>query len=194
MPLWAAPSYQDRFLLLTLCWNRILRLQEQGDITLLIREARASDFPRIVSINASEEEKTSSIDLARITQLNSWSTYHKVAIKDDQAVGFLLVMSDASGYDGANFRWFVDRYSSFLYVDRIVIDPVHSGMGVGTALYVDLMQFGKAQGHVALCCEINVLPPNPASHAFHARFGFREVGRGKKPDAQRVVSYQMAAL
>ncbi len=181
-------------MLLTLCWDRILRLQEQGLITLLIREARASDFQSIVSINASEEEKTSPIDLARITQLNSWSTYHKVAIKDDQAVGFLLVMSDASGYDGANFRWFVDRYSSFLYVDRIVIDPVYSGMGVGTALYVDLMQFGKAQGHVALCCEINVLPPNPASHAFHARFGFREVGRRKQPGTQRVVSYQIAAL
>ena len=101
---------------------------------MLIREARASDFQSIVSINASEEEKTSPIDLERITQLNTRSTYHRVAIREDQEVGFLLVMSNASGYDGANFRWFVDRYSSFLYVDRIVIDPVYAGMGVGTAL------------------------------------------------------------
>ena len=169
-------------------------MQKKGLITLLIREARASDFPNIVSINASEEEKTSPIDLERITQLDIWSTYHKVAIKEDQVVGFLLVMNNASDYDGANFRWFVDRYSSFLYVDRIVIDPVYAGMGVGTALYVDLIEFAKGQGHVALCCEINVLPPNPVSHAFHARFGFREVGHSNEAGAQKVVSYQMAAL
>lgn len=181
-------------MLLRLYWNRIPRTQEKGLITLLIREARASDFQSIVSVNASEEEKTSPIDLARITQLNSWSTYHRVAIKDDQVVGFLLVMSNASGYDGANFRWFVDRYSSFLYVDRIVIDPAYAGMGAGTALYVDLIGFATGQGHVALCCEINVLPPNPISHAFHARFGFREVGHSNEADAQKVVSYQMAVL
>ena len=163
-------------------------------MTFLIREARASDFQSIVSINASEEEKTSPIDLARITQLNSWSTYHKVAIKEGQVVGFLLVMSNASGYDGANFRWFVDRYSSFLYVDRIVIDPVFAGMGVGTALYVDLIEFAKGRGHASLCCEINISPPNPLSHAFHARFGFQEVGHSNEADAQKVVSYQMAAL
>ena len=181
-------------MLLTRYWNRILRLREQGLITLLIREARASDFHRIVGINASEEEKTSPIDLGRITQLNSWSTYHRVAIKEGQVVGFLLVMSDASGYDGANFRWFVDRYGSFLYVDRIVVDPVYARMGVGTALYADLVEFAKEQGHIALCCEINILPPNPLSHAFHARFGFREVGHSSEADAQNVVSYQVAVL
>ena len=169
-------------------------MQKKGLITLLIREARASDFQSIVSINASEEEKTSPIDLERITQLNTWSTYHRVAIKEDQVVGFLLVMSNASAYDGANFRWFVDRYSRFLYVDRIVIDPVFAGMGFGTALYVDLIEFAKGQGHIALCCEINVLPPNPVSYAFHARFGFREVGHSNEAAVQKVVSYQMAAL
>jgi predicted GNAT superfamily acetyltransferase len=161
---------------------------------LLIRKVRASDLQSIVSINAREEEKTSPIDLARITQLNSWSTYHRVAVKEDQVVGFLLVMSNASGYDGANFRWFVDRYSNFLYVDRIVIDPVYAGTGVGTALYGDLIDFARGQGHVALCCEINVLPPNPISHAFHARFGFREVGLSNEVDAQKVVSFQIAVL
>ena len=161
---------------------------------MLIREARASDFHSIVSINAAEEEKTSPIDLARITQLDSWSTYHRVAIREDQVAGFLLVMSNASGYDGANFRWFVNRYSSFLYVDRIVIEPAYAGMGVGTALYVDLIEFARGQGHVALCCEINVLPPNPVSHSFHARFGFEEVGHSNEADSQKVVSYQMAVL
>ncbi|MCH1580367.1 MAG: GNAT family N-acetyltransferase, partial [Luminiphilus sp.] len=90
--------------------------------------------------------------------------------------------------------WFVDRYSSFLYVDRIVIDQAHARRGVGSALYCDLIEFATRRGHPALCCEINVLPPNPASHAFHARFGFKEVGRSAETGTPKIVTYQMAEL
>ena len=161
---------------------------------MLIREAKVSDFQCIININASEEEKTSPIDVARITQLNFWSDYHRVAVEGDQVVGFLLVMSDASDYDGGHFRWFVERYASFLYVDRIVIDQAHAGLGVGRALYCDLIEFATRRGCSALCCEINVSPPNPASHAFHARFGFKEVGRSAETGMPKVVAYQMAEL
>ena len=161
---------------------------------MLIRQAQATDFSRILDINATEEEKTSRIDLARITQLDRWSDYHRVAVVEGQVVGFLLVMSDASDYDGDNFRWFVERYKRFLYVDRIVIDQAYAGQGVGSALYGDLIEFAATQGRPALCCEINVSPPNPVSHAFHARFGFNEVGRSAEASAPKIVSYQLAAL
>jgi predicted GNAT superfamily acetyltransferase len=161
---------------------------------LLIRQAQATDFSRILDINATEEEKTSRIDLARITQLDRWSDYHRVVVVQGQVVGFLLVMSDASDYDGDNFRWFVERYKRFLYVDRIVIDQAYAGQGVGSALYGDLIQFAATQGCPALCCEINVSPPNPVSHAFHARFGFNEVGRSAEANAPKIVSYQLATL
>ena len=161
---------------------------------LLIRQAQATDFSRILDINATEEEKTSRIDLARITQLDRWSDYHRVAVVEGQVVGFLLVMSDASDYDGDNFRWFIERYKRFLYVDRIVIDQAYAGQGVGSALYGDLIEFAATQGRPALCCEINVSPPNPVSHAFHARFGFNEVGRSAEASAPKIVSYQLAAL
>ena len=161
---------------------------------LLIRQAHISDFPRILDINAAEEEKTSRIDLARVTQLDRWSDYHKVAVVDDEVVGFLLVMSEASDYDGENFRWFVERYSRFLYIDRIVIDGSAARRGVGSALYGDLIQFAATQSWSTLCCEINVLPPNPVSHAFHAHFGFEEVGRSAEAGAPKVVSYQVTEI
>ena len=161
---------------------------------LLIRQARISDFPRILDINATEEEKTSRIDLARITQLDSWSDYHRVAVVEDQVVGFLLVMGARSDYDGDNFRWFVERYSHFLYVDRIVIDRASARCGVGSALYRDLIEFAAIQGCPVLCCEINVSPPNPVSHAFHARFGFEEVGRSAEAGTPKVVSYQVTEI
>ena len=161
---------------------------------LLIRQVQATDFSRILDINATEEEKTSPIDLARIAQLDRWADYHRVAVVDDEIIGFLLVMSEASDYDGDNFRWFVERYDCFLYVDRIVIDQAHAGQGVGSALYGDLIEFAATQGCPALWCEINVSPPNPVSHAFHARFGFNEVGRSAEVNAPKIVSYQLAAL
>lgn len=161
---------------------------------LLIREAQVSDFSRILQINATEEEKTSQLDLARITQLDLWSDYHKVAVMDDEVIGFLLVMSEASDYDGDNFRWFVERYSRFLYVDRIVIDRAFARRGIGSALYSDLIQFAPTQSWSTLCCEINVSPPNPVSHAFHTGFGFKEVGRSGAAGAPKVVSYQVAKI
>ena len=161
---------------------------------MLIRQTQISDFQRILDINAAEEENTSRIDIARITQLDSWSDYHRVVVMEDEIVGFLLVMSEASHYDGDNFRWFVERYRRFLYVDRIVIDRTFPRRGVGSALYGDLIQFAEAQGWSTLCCEINVSPPNPVSHAFHARFGFKEVGRNAEAGAPTVVSYQVAEI
>jgi len=161
---------------------------------LLIRQAQVSDFPRILDINAMEEEKTSRIDLARITQLDLWSDYHKVAVVDDEVIGFLLVMSETSDYDGDNFRWFVERYSRFLYVDRIVINRRSARRGVGSALYSDLIQFAATQSWSTLCCEINVSPPNPVSHAFHAHFSFEEVGRSAAAGAPKSVSYQVTEI
>ena len=71
---------------------------------MLIRRPQVRDFPRILEINTTEEEKTSRIDLARITQLDSWSDYHRVVAMEDVIIGFLLVMSEASDYEGDNFR------------------------------------------------------------------------------------------
>ena len=161
---------------------------------LLIRQAQVSDFPRILDINATEEDKTSRVDLARITQLDLWSDYHRVAVVEDEVIGFLLVMTEASDYDGDNFRWFAERYSGFLYVDRIVIERNAARRGIGTSLYGDLIQFAETKAYSALCCEINVSPPNPVSHAFHARFGFKEVGRRAEAGGSKVVSYQLAEV
>ena len=161
---------------------------------MLIRQAQVRDFPRILEINQTEEEKTSRVDLARITQLDLWSDYHRVAVVDDEVVGFLLVMSETSEYDGENFRWFVERYSRFIYVDRIVIDRGAARRGVGSALYRDLIQFAATRSWSTLCCEINVSPPNPVAHAFHARFGFKEVGRSAEADSPKIVSYQVTEV
>lgn len=94
------------------------------------------------------------------------------------AEAFLLAFDQAARYDSPNFLWFRDRYSSFVYVDRIVVAPTARGRGLARRLYVDLFTRSAAAGHDLVVCEINVVPPNPASDAFHATLGFAELGSG----------------
>ena len=62
---------------------------------------------------------------------------------EDEVVGFLLVMSEASDYDGDNFRWFVVRYGAVCRSDRDRQD--FARRGIGSALYGDLIQFAATQ-------------------------------------------------
>lgn len=48
---------------------------------------------------------------------------------------------------------------------------------------------GAQAGHDRFCCEVNFLPPNPGSDAFHARLGFSEVGRGVLYGGSKTVRY-----
>ena len=158
----------------------------------VLRAAAAGDFARIVELNAAEVAQTSAMDLARLRLLAALAAYHKVAEVDGRIVAFLLAMDDAAAYDNDNFRWFAARYPRFLYIDRIVVDAGHAGLGIGRRLYHDLFEHARYAGIGTLVCEYNLQPPNPASAAFHARFGFVEIGARRLADGSKRVSMQAA--
>jgi predicted GNAT superfamily acetyltransferase len=163
-------------------------------MNLEIRNAVEADFPHIVALNAAEVQQTSAMDLARLTHLAALSSYHKVALLDGEVIAFLLAMREGLDYDSENYRWFATRFPTFLYVDRIVVDARAAGRGVGRALYEDLFAFARAQnlGHVT--CEYNIEPPNPASKAFHDRFGFEQIDTQWVAGGSKRVSLQAARL
>ena len=162
------------------------------DIT--IRNARESDFESIVRLNDTEVRQTSAMDLERLRLLDLLSAYHKVAIVDGRVAAFLLAMRDGAAYRNDNFEWFASRFPSFLYVDRIVVGSDFSGQRIGSTLYKDLFAFAQSRkiGHVV--CEYNIEPPNPASKAFHDKFGFTEVGTQWVAGGTKRVSLQAAAV
>ncbi len=96
----------------------------------------------------------------------------RVARRGDEALGFVVTMGPKEAYDSTNYQWFQARYDDFLYVDRIVVAETARGLGAGRALYEDTIALGRSLGRARVCSEVNTVPPNPGSMAFHAALGF----------------------
>jgi predicted GNAT superfamily acetyltransferase len=159
-----------------------------------IRNAKTSDFKRIVEINALEVVHTSPMDLARLIELNSYSSFHRVVEIKGVVAAFLLTMSANSEYKNDNYDWFGSRYESFIYIDRIVVNADYAGFKLGSLLYNDLFEFSKMQSIECVCCEYNLIPSNIPSQKFHDKFGFKEVGQQWLNNNTKKVSLQVASL
>lgn len=157
-----------------------------------LRDAHACDFPRILVLNDGEVAQTSAMDGARLQSLAALADYHRVAVVDGAVVAFLLAMRAGAAYANDNFGWFAARLPDFVYVDRIVVDAACAGRGIGGALYRDLFAWARVRAIPRVTCEYNVVPPNPASRAFHDRFGFRELGQQNVAGGTKRVSLQVA--
>ena len=106
-----------------------------------------------------------------------------------EADALLLAFDQDADYDSPNFLWFRARYPRFVYVDRIVVAAHARGRGHARRLYLDLFEQALRAGHERVVCEVNAIPPNPGSDAFHAELGFTEVGTGEIHGGGKTVSY-----
>jgi predicted GNAT superfamily acetyltransferase len=75
-------------------------------------------------------------------------------------------------------------------VDRIVVAGSTQARGAGSRLYRELYALALRDAVPLITCEFDVEPPNPASERFHARLGFREVGRQQLHGGRKTVSLQ----
>ena len=78
-------------------------------------------------------------------------------------------------YDSLNYEFFNGQDKAFLYVDRIAIKDGHRRQGLGRMIYEETIEIAN-QLNVMTCCEVNTVPRNDPSLAFHKSFEFREVG------------------
>jgi predicted GNAT superfamily acetyltransferase len=156
----------------------------------VIRNAAVSDFPAILAFNAESEHFLSPMDADRLSRLHSQAAYHRVAEVGPNVAAFLLAFREGADYESPNYRWFVSRYDSFLYIDRVVVSAAHREKGLGTALYLDLFAFAAAHQIASVTCEFYISPLNETSKRFHARFGFREVGTRWVGSGRKQVSLQ----
>ncbi|MGV8082311.1 MAG: GNAT family N-acetyltransferase [Coriobacteriia bacterium] len=153
-----------------------------------IRDATPSDFDAIAELNTRWQHFTSPLSLAEITRLDSIAALHRVAEKDAQVVAFLLAFAPGADYGSPNYRWFESNFADYLYIDRVIVSSACHRSGLGAALYRDAFDRARDLGMERVVCEIDIEPRNEASHLFHERLGFVEVGTQWIGDGRKRVS------
>jgi predicted GNAT superfamily acetyltransferase len=149
-----------------------------------LREITRADWPQLLALNHASVRELSELDEQRLESLLSWS-HRSVGVESEGAlVAFALAIAPGTPYDSGNYRWFGARFERFLYLDRIVVSDAMRRRGIGGQLY-DAME-ATAATFERMVCEVNVLPPNDASLAFHASRGYVEVGRLEHADGKLV--------
>lgn len=159
-----------------------------------IRDIVDADYPAILDLNAAEEQQTSAMNCQRLESLVRMCSFRKVFTVDGEVAAFILALEDAAPYQNDNFSWFAARIPKFIYVDRIVVGSRFAGRKIGSKLYNELFAFARSKGIPTITCEYNIEPPNPASRAFHDKFGFGELGTQRVAGGTKLVSLQAAEI
>ena len=137
------------------------------DLLTQMHQLNETHTPHVGSLERDRFE-----ELVRLPETQTWL----VLSNPVQLLGFLVVMNELTPYSSPNFLWFKERYSQFLYVDRIAVDPSVRKQGWGRRLYDQVIREAQKTHRSLVTCEVNVKPPNPESLEFHSRLGFFPLG------------------
>ena len=147
-----------------------------------LRAAGAPTRAAVLRLNAAHAAQTSPLDAPRLDALLSAAC---AAPGRADGGAFLIALDRGADHDSPNFLWLRARLPGFVYVDRLVVAPGLRRRGLGRALYAEVFARAAARG-LPVACEVNAVPPNPVSDAFHAALGFAEIGRGAPAPGKEV--------
>jgi uncharacterized protein len=158
---------------------------------VLVRPLVPADLDAALALNNASVPAVNELDADEIARLTSISLVSLAAEVDGRFAGFCIVFGPGADYASRNYAWFSAHYEDFAYLDRIAVDASVRRAGVGRAFYSTLVEHLAGTTPVLLC-EVNLVPRNDVSLAFHADVGFVEVGRHHPYGDEREV--QMLAL
>ena len=156
-----------------------------------MRAIEAADLSALLALNNDHATELSFLEPGRFDRLVGTAFLARCT---DEADAFILAFDERAAYDSPNFLWFRHRRARFVYVDRVVVAPARRRQGIADGFYDALEDAARAAGHGFIGCEVNRVPPNPASDRFHARRGFSDLGVASCADGARTVRYLGRAL
>jgi predicted GNAT superfamily acetyltransferase len=158
-----------------------------------LRPLRDTDVAEVLTLNEANVEMLAPMDEDRLELLRGMADRCDVLDVDGAFAGFVMTFGPGVPYDSENYRWFTrrhQRHGGFYYLDRIVLHEKFRRQGLGGFVYDEIERVAAPYGRLSL--EINLIPRNDASLAFHAARGYVEVGR--TGDATHLVSMREKAL
>ena len=153
-----------------------------------IKNAGPTDYPELLSLNESCVPNVNSIGETEIAYFNQSAWQFIKVVEDNKLAGFVVALTPGLTYGSLNYQWFNRELDNFLYIDRIMVHPGFRKRGVATFLYNHLALVACQDKLARLCCEVNLVPPNPDSLALHHGLGFIEVATLKAESGDKEVS------
>ncbi len=151
-------------------------------------------YEDILELNEELVHYLAPMDKAHMLELESYASLFHVVKCDGKMAAFIICLEEGTAYDNENYKYFESHYDSFLYIDRIVIKPEFHRRGIGNFIYDKVFEYAKTAGKPRLTGEIDILPENPVSLAFHKTLGFEEVAKLSVYNGKKQVSLQVAEL
>jgi hypothetical protein len=161
---------------------------------LTIRDFTAQELAIVHAANEANLPHVNSLGLEQFAVVVNKTSYFKVAILNDQLVGFLMAMIPKTDYASDNYQWFCRHYDDFIYVDRIITLDHARCHGVGAALYQDIENYCSNNNISRICCEVNIRPANKVSIEFHQKRGFKQVDTQDTEGGKKCVSLRVKTL
>ena len=140
-----------------------------------LRPMTPADHDDVLALNQRNVVKLAPLDADRLAEIQEWADRVDVVDVDGAFAGFVITFGPGTAYDSDNYRWFSGRFDDFYYLDRIVLHEDFRRRGLGGFVYDDVEETARKHGRLTL--EVNLVPRNDASLAFHEGRGYAEVGR-----------------
>ncbi len=144
-------------------------------MTAALRPIERRDHTAVLALNAAHVDVLSPMGEERLRELLALADRADVVDVDGAVAGFVMTFGPGASYDSANYVEFTRRYgSAFYYLDRVAIDEAFRRRGLASLVYDEIEQVAAPYSRLTL--EVNAVPPNEASLAFHVARGFVEIG------------------
>jgi predicted GNAT superfamily acetyltransferase len=140
-----------------------------------LRPLRDTDVADVLGLNEANVTKLAPMDESKLQELREIADRFDVLDLDGEFGGFVITFAPGATYDSDNYRFFGGRHRRFYYLDRIVLHEQFRRQGFGGYVYDEIERV--AAPYSRICLEVNLVPRNEPSLAFHARRGYVEVGR-----------------
>jgi uncharacterized protein len=145
-------------------------------MSIMIRDVQEHELDAILAMNNAAGSGILPMNKTQIQYFWQHADYFRVAESDNCLVGFLIALNQDAKYDSSNFNWFKQRYTQFVYVDRIVIAKGQRSAGIGRLFYADVLSFAEVRAP-AIVAEVFMEQSTHPALLFHGSFGFHEVGQ-----------------
>ena len=162
-------------------------INEQFSIDYQPLDPQSEQLDDAWKLNQLFKADLSSLARSELADLISKSAISVTALQDSKCVGFIVAFDEKSTYAGDNYQWFKSRYASFIYIDRVAVNPDYQGQSIARRLYSAVANYALESNHASICCEVNRFPPNEPSLRFHDALGFTACGSRRYATVNREV-------